>query len=92
MLTTSSTGARCKHEFCWSCLARYDGPTGIYVLGNEGHNEGCRQTFCQRLLEWVVAASVIYMLWLDRDRFLWIAGNIARQLGEYWSGQRTDRG
>lgn len=32
----------CKHEFCWSCLARFDGPTGIYELGLEGHRLYCR--------------------------------------------------
>jgi len=32
------TCTRCRHEFCWKCLAPY-GP--IKVLGNTAHNTGC---------------------------------------------------
>ncbi|KAF2217014.1 hypothetical protein CERZMDRAFT_93075 [Cercospora zeae-maydis SCOH1-5] len=33
----------CKHEFCWLCLAPYQGPDGISgARGNSAHDESCR--------------------------------------------------
>ncbi|EMF09551.1 uncharacterized protein SEPMUDRAFT_92347 [Sphaerulina musiva SO2202] len=31
----------CHHEFCWVCLATYNGPRGIHRRGNEAHRKGC---------------------------------------------------
>lgn len=32
------TGVRCKHEFCWVCLADYE---PIRTFGNAGHRVTC---------------------------------------------------
>ena len=32
----------CGHEFCWRCLAPYDGDDGIRKVGNKAHKESCR--------------------------------------------------
>ena len=29
-------------EFCWLCLAPYDGPAGIRAVGNTAHRQGCK--------------------------------------------------
>ena len=34
---------RCKHEFCWHCLAPYRGPSGIHTLGDRGHKRSCQR-------------------------------------------------
>ena len=31
----------CGHEFCWRCLAPYDGDDGIRKVGNKAHKESC---------------------------------------------------
>ena len=33
---------RCKHEFCWRCLAPYQGADGIFERGNNAHARSCR--------------------------------------------------
>jgi hypothetical protein len=33
---------RCKHEFCWRCLAPYKGPNGILERDNSAHAPSCR--------------------------------------------------
>lgn len=33
---------RCKHEFCWRCLAPYGGKSGIRQAGNRAHKKTCR--------------------------------------------------
>ena len=33
---------RCKHEFCWRCLAPYSGANGIWKQGNSAHKSSCR--------------------------------------------------
>jgi len=39
---TISTGSICRHEFCYVCLAPYDGEDGIDgPVGNAAHNESC---------------------------------------------------
>lgn len=35
-------GRRCKHEFCWICLADYGGPDGIHNRGNDAHLDSCK--------------------------------------------------
>jgi hypothetical protein len=32
---------RCKHQFCWLCLAPYGGATGIHAVGNSAHQKTC---------------------------------------------------
>jgi len=32
---------RCKHEFCWRCLAPYRGSHGIFEVGNCAHERSC---------------------------------------------------
>ncbi|KXT12067.1 hypothetical protein AC579_1866 [Pseudocercospora musae] len=36
------TCRRCKHEFCWICLANYGGPDGIHTKGNDAHLDSCK--------------------------------------------------
>mmetsp|Transcript_9800 Transcript_9800/g.21227 ORF Transcript_9800/g.21227 Transcript_9800/m.21227 type:complete len:319 (-) Transcript_9800:1836-2792(-) len=33
---------RCKHQFCWRCLAPYEGDNGIFKRGNRAHEETCK--------------------------------------------------
>lgn len=33
---------KCRHEFCWCCLAPYKGPKGIAKIGNSAHGEACK--------------------------------------------------
>ena len=35
------TCLKCRHEFCWVCLADYK---GIRSRGNGAHNRGCKFT------------------------------------------------
>ena len=35
------TCGRCKHEFCWLCMAPYKGPKGVRTIGNIAHKKTC---------------------------------------------------
>jgi hypothetical protein len=35
-------GAMCRHQFCWRCLAPYQGTQGIWRVGNSAHTRHCR--------------------------------------------------
>merc|ERR1719453_1856106 len=35
----------CGAEWCWLCLADYNGPNGIFAVGNSAHARGCQWYF-----------------------------------------------
>lgn len=42
MTCRTAGGGGCGHEFCWRCLAPYQGPEGIRAVGNKAHKPACQ--------------------------------------------------
>lgn len=44
-ITCRKEAGGCGAEFCWLCLADYNGPAGIRAVGNSAHASTCQYNF-----------------------------------------------